>query len=127
PPFARGGKTAASGLFSPLAKGGHRGVFRVPLCCARFVIHAIENRSNQWQMADGSPVFSGHWPLLPRLHSPLATHHSPLHHPDSLVIRVIKGRKRAMTMKPTMPPRTTIIIGSRRLTRDSTATSTSSS
>jgi len=44
PPFARGGKTA-SGLFSPLAKGGHRGVFRVPLCCARFVIHAIENRS----------------------------------------------------------------------------------
>src|SRR5208337_2882506 len=44
PPFARGGKTAASGLFSPLAKGGHRGVFRVPLCCARFVIHAIENR-----------------------------------------------------------------------------------
>src|SRR5271157_4826400 len=35
PPFARGGKSAAAGLFSPLAKGGHRGVRRVPLRCAR--------------------------------------------------------------------------------------------
>src|SRR5271157_4603832 len=49
PPFARGGKPAASGLFSPLAKGGHRGVLRVPLRCARFGIHAIENRSRPYQ------------------------------------------------------------------------------
>ena len=42
PPFAKGGKSAASGLFSPLAKGGHREVLRVPLRCARFGIQAIE-------------------------------------------------------------------------------------
>jgi len=41
PPFARGGKSAASGLFSPLAKGGYRGVHRVPLRYARFGIQAI--------------------------------------------------------------------------------------
>ena len=47
PPFARGGKSAASGplrkggkvggvwSFSPLAKGEHRGVLRVPPRCAR--------------------------------------------------------------------------------------------
>src|SRR5208337_1539602 len=44
PPLARGGKSAASGLFSPLAKGGHRGVLRVPLRCARFGIQAITAR-----------------------------------------------------------------------------------
>ena len=33
--------------FSPLAKGGHRGVLRVPPQCTRFVIPAIENRSSR--------------------------------------------------------------------------------
>ena len=47
--------------------------------------------------------------------------------PDSLVISVIKGRNRAMTMKPMMPPKTTIMIGSSKLTRLSTRASTSSS
>ena len=48
PPFARGGKSATSGLFFPLAKGGHRGVLRVPLRCARLGVQAIENRSRIW-------------------------------------------------------------------------------
>src|SRR5271166_2500806 len=47
PPFARGGKSAASGPFSPLAKGGHRGVLRVPLRYARVGIQAMENRSSE--------------------------------------------------------------------------------
>ncbi len=50
-----------------------------------------------------------------------------LHQPDSLEIRVISGRKSAITMKPMMPPRMTIMIGSSRLTKLSTAVSTSSS
>src|SRR5271157_1071819 len=45
PPLRKGGKVGGVWSFSPLAKGGHRGVLRVPLRCARFVIHAIENRS----------------------------------------------------------------------------------
>ena len=48
-------------------------------------------------------------------------------YPDNFVIKVISGRKSAITMKPMMPPRTTIMIGSSRLTKLSTAVSTSSS
>ena len=45
PPFARRGKVGGVWSFFPLAKGGHRGVLRVPLRCAMFGIQAIENRS----------------------------------------------------------------------------------
>ena len=43
-PPLQGGKVGGVWSFSPLAKGGHRGVLRVPLRCARFGIQAIENR-----------------------------------------------------------------------------------
>ena len=43
-PLRKGGKSAAL-VFSPLAKGGYRGVLRVPPHCTRLVIQAIENRS----------------------------------------------------------------------------------
>ena len=55
-------------IFSPLAKGGRRGVLRVPLRCARLGIQAIENRSTTasqeryplfcrfcWQIQDQMP------------------------------------------------------------------------
>ena len=48
-------------------------------------------------------------------------------YPDNFEISDTSGRKRAITMKPTMPPRMTIMIGSSRLTKLSTAVSTSSS
>lgn len=44
-----------------------------------------------------------------------------------LVMSLTNGMKRAMTMKPTIPPSTTTMIGSSRETRASTMTSTSSS
>jgi len=47
PPLRKGGKVGGVWSFSPLAKGGYRGVLRVPLRCARFAIQAIENRSNE--------------------------------------------------------------------------------
>ncbi len=47
--------------------------------------------------------------------------------PDSSLMSLTKGKNKAMTMKPMMPPSTTIMIGSKRLTRVSTAASTSSS
>ncbi len=46
PPLRKGGKVGGVWSFSPLAKGGYRGVLRVPLRCARFGIRAIENRSS---------------------------------------------------------------------------------
>src|SRR5208337_3873931 len=45
-PLRKGGKVGGVWSFSPLAKGGYRGVLRVPLRCARFGIQAIENRSS---------------------------------------------------------------------------------
>ncbi len=48
-------------------------------------------------------------------------------YPDNLEINVTSGKKSAITMKPTMPPRITIMMGSSRLTKLSTAVSTSSS
>jgi len=47
--------------------------------------------------------------------------------PDNFEIRVMSGRKSAITMKPMMPPRMTIMIGYSSLTKLSTAVSTSSS
>ena len=44
PPFARGDSRRRLVFFSPLAKGGHRGVIRVLLRCARLGMQAIENR-----------------------------------------------------------------------------------
>ena len=44
---SKGGKVGGVWSFSPLAKGGYRGVLRVPLRCARFGIQAIENRSRK--------------------------------------------------------------------------------
>ena len=49
PPLCKEGKVGGVWSFSPLAKGGHRGVLRVPLRCARFGIQANENRSDPIQ------------------------------------------------------------------------------
>src|SRR5271157_4520818 len=46
-PPSQGGESRRRLSFSPPCEGGVGGVFRVPLHCARFVIHAIENRSNR--------------------------------------------------------------------------------
>src|SRR5271157_5264075 len=43
PPLRKGGKVGGVWSSPPLAKGGVGGVLRVPLRCARFVIHAIES------------------------------------------------------------------------------------
>ena len=60
PPLRKGGKVGGVWSFSPLAKGGYRGVLRVPLRCARFGIQAIENRSRaDTQRIEGCQLGSG--------------------------------------------------------------------
>src|SRR5271157_6538493 len=46
-PPSQGGESRRRLVLSPPCEGGVGGVFRVPLRCARFVIHAIENRSRK--------------------------------------------------------------------------------